>query len=83
MREVDGKREWLAAWDGENEHGEGLLDSWEPTANVSEVACTEYFETAKALARPAVLDRARYPAVAGAGCTWGVEEGTWPEVGCA
>ena len=61
MREVDGKREWLAAWDGEDEHGEGLLDSWEPTANVSEVACTEYFETAKALARPAVLDRARYP----------------------
>jgi hypothetical protein len=48
-----------------------LLDSWEPTANVSEVACTEYFETAKALARPAVLDSARYPAVAGAGCTWG------------
>ena len=27
-----------------------LLDSWEPTANVSEVARTEYFETAKALA---------------------------------
>jgi hypothetical protein len=50
MRVVDGKREWLVAWDGEDEHGEGLPDSWEPTANVSEVARTEYFETANALA---------------------------------
>lgn len=50
MRVVDGKREWLVAWDGEDEHGEGLPDSWEPTANVSEVARTEYFETTKALA---------------------------------
>lgn len=59
MRVVDGKREWLVAWDGEDEHGEGLPDSWEPTANVSEVARTEYFETANALAHaPAPQSRA-------------------------
>ena len=41
MRTVDGKREWLIAWEGNDERGRGWDDSWEPTCNVSEDLATK------------------------------------------
>ena len=40
-------REWLVAWDGEDEHGNGWYDSWEPTKNVSKDMIEDYFSNAK------------------------------------
>ena len=41
MRTIDGKREWLIAWEGHDERGRGWDDSWEPTCNVSEDLATK------------------------------------------
>ena len=36
LRNINGAREWLIAWDGEDDDGNAWPDSWEPTKNVSE-----------------------------------------------
>jgi hypothetical protein len=47
VRTINGKREWLCAWAGEDENGRGWDDTWEPTCNVSELAIVEYRESSK------------------------------------
>ena len=43
MVTIDGKRWWLVAWEGRDEHNDLFDDSWEPTANVAKELRDEWF----------------------------------------
>ena len=47
LRNVNGAREWLIAWDGEDDDGDAWPDTWEPTKNVSEDLREMYFNDQK------------------------------------
>ena len=51
MRVVNGKRQWLVAWDGADKNGNAWPDTWEPTCCVSDRLRRDFIEHGAARAR--------------------------------